>query len=105
MLYVNTYYLIIIFSPGGGIAGCNALYHLSRKGINAVLLDKGKIRSGATGTTAGLVWRLRPNDIEIQLLAATRKQILSLKEETGVDPEWVENGGLYIAHNKVKHFC
>lgn len=94
--------ILNIFFTGGGIAGCNALYHLSRKGINAVLLDKGKIRSGATGQTAGLVWRLRPNDIEIQLLAATRQQILSLKEETGVDPEWVENGGLYIAHNKVR---
>lgn len=96
------YIHFFFFSTGGGIAGCNALYHLSRKGINAVLLDRGKVHSGTTSQTAGLVWRLRPHDIEIQLLAATRKQILSLKEETGVDPEWVENGGLYIAHNKVR---
>lgn len=74
-------------------------------GINAVLLESSKINSGTTGQTAGLVWRLRPNDVEIQLLASTRNQILSMKEQTGIDPGWIENGGLYIAHNKVFFTC
>lgn len=86
---------------GGGIAGCNTLYHLSRRGISAVLIDKGSVCSGTTCQTAGLIWSLRPNDVEIQLLSDTRKQIINIKEETGIDPGWTENGGLYIAHNKV----
>ncbi len=90
--------------PGGGISGCNALYHLSHRGINAVLIERSKINSGTTCQTAGLVWRLRPDDVGIQLLAASRKHILALQEETGVDPEWVENGGIYVAHNQVSHF-
>lgn len=85
---------------GGGVAGCSTLYHLSRLGINAVLVESSKINSGTTAQTAGLVWRLRPNDVEIQLLASTRNQILNMKEQTGIDPGWIENGGLYIAHNK-----
>jgi sarcosine dehydrogenase len=41
---------------------------------------------GTTWHTAGLVWRLRPNDTEIQLLAHTHKVINQLEEETGIDP-------------------
>lgn len=87
---------------GSGIAGCSTLYHLARRGISAVLLDCLDLNSGTSGKTAGLVWRLRPNDVEIQLLAATREQILNIRQETDIDPQWVENGGLYIAHNKVR---
>lgn len=54
-------------STGGGSAGCNTLYHLAKKGVNAVLLERAKLTSGTTWHTAGLVWRLRPNDVEIQL--------------------------------------
>lgn len=76
---------------------------MSRCGINAVLIDRLGINSGTTCQTAGLVWRLRPNDVEIQLLASTRNQILNIKEQTGIDPGWIENGGVYIAHNKASH--
>lgn len=51
---------------GGGSAGCHALYHLAKKGVKAVLLERAKLTAGTTWHTAGLVWRLRPNDVEIQ---------------------------------------
>jgi len=56
--------------------------------------------SGTTWHTAGLVWRLRPNDTEIQLLSHTHKVMTSLEEETGIEPGWINNGGLFIANNK-----
>lgn len=51
---------------GGGSAGCHALYHLARRGVKAVLLERAKLTAGTTWHTAGLVWRLRPNDVEIE---------------------------------------
>lgn len=51
---------------GGGSAGCHALYHLAKRGIKAVLLERAKLTAGTTWHTAGLVWRLRPSDVEIE---------------------------------------
>ncbi|XP_063232668.1 sarcosine dehydrogenase, mitochondrial [Bacillus rossius redtenbacheri] len=84
---------------GGGSAGCNALYQLARRGVKAVLLERSKLTAGTTWHTSGLVWRLRPNDVEIQLLATTRSLLVALQGETGMDPGWINNGGLYIANN------
>ncbi|XP_076284985.1 E3 ubiquitin-protein ligase HERC2 isoform X2 [Lasioglossum baleicum] len=84
---------------GGGSAGCNTLYHLGKSGIKAVLLDKSKLTSGTTWHTAGLVWGIRgPDDVEMQLLNTTKRVLKSLKDETGIDPGWINNGGLLIAH-------
>lgn len=88
-------------TAGGGSAGCNALYHLSKQGTNAILLERSKLTSGTTWHTGGLFWRLRPNDVDIQLLDSTRRLLLNLEEETGVNPGWIQNGGLFIAHSDV----
>jgi len=86
---------------GGGSLGCQTLYHLAKMGVtNTVLIEKDNLTAGTTWHTAGLVWRLRPNDTEIQLLAHTHKVLTSLEEETGVDPGWINNGGIFIAGNK-----
>ncbi|GLH06647.1 uncharacterized protein GBIM_12121 [Gryllus bimaculatus] len=83
-----------------GIAGCNLLYQLALRGVNAVLLEKSRITSGTTWHTAGLIWRLRPNDVEIQLLGVTRDLLMRLESETGFDPGWINNGGMYVAYTK-----
>merc|ERR1712032_494292 len=86
---------------GGGSLGCQTLYHLAKLGVtNTVLLEKEQLTAGTTWHTAGLFWSLRPNDTEIELLTHTRKVITGLEEETGVDPGWINNGGLFIANNK-----
>jgi len=40
--------------------------------------------------------------VEIQLLQSTRDLLTTLGDETGIDPGWINNGGLYIAHNQVR---
>ncbi|XP_014608110.1 PREDICTED: sarcosine dehydrogenase, mitochondrial isoform X1 [Polistes canadensis] len=84
---------------GGGSAGCHALYHLAKRGINAILLEKSKLTSGTTWHTAGLVWNLRGvDDVEMELLNSSINVLSSLEEESGINPGWINNGGLYIAH-------
>lgn len=51
---------------GGGSAGCHTLYYLAKNGIKAVLLEQSKLTAGTTWHTAGLIWRLRPNDVDVQ---------------------------------------
>lgn len=49
----------------------------------------------------GLLWQLRPSDVEVELLAHTRNVVSrDLEEETGLHTGWIQNGGLFIASNK-----
>ena len=82
--------------------GASTLYHLTKLGVNnAVLLERDQLTSGTTWHSAGLVWRLRPSDVEVELLAHTRELARDvLDKETGLWAGWNENGGLFIANNK-----
>ncbi|KAI4587746.1 hypothetical protein MJG53_005533 [Ovis ammon polii x Ovis aries] len=87
---------------GGGSLGCQTLYHLAKLGVSgAVLLERERLTSGTTWHTAGLLWQLRPSDVEVELLAHTR-QVVSreLEEETGLHTGWIQNGGLFIASSR-----
>lgn len=49
----------------------------------------------------GLLWQLRPSDVEVELLAHTRRVVSrDLEEETGLHTGWIQNGGLFIASNR-----
>lgn len=50
---------------------------------------------------AGLLWNLRPNDIDIELQIYTRQlQEEILPSEGCPDTGWINNGGLFVATNK-----
>ncbi|XP_004714584.1 sarcosine dehydrogenase, mitochondrial [Echinops telfairi] len=87
---------------GGGSLGCQTLYHLAKLGVNnPVLLERDRLTSGTTWHTAGLLWQLRPSDVEVELLAHTRRVVSrDLEEETGLHTGWIQNGGLFIASNR-----
>ncbi|XP_069097661.1 sarcosine dehydrogenase, mitochondrial isoform X2 [Pleurodeles waltl] len=87
---------------GGGSLGCQTTYHLAKLGVkNVVLLERDRLTSGTTWHTAGLLWQLRPSDVEVELLAHTRNVVSrDLEEETGLHTGWIQNGGLFIASNK-----
>uniref|UniRef100_A0A3Q3K129 Sarcosine dehydrogenase, mitochondrial n=1 Tax=Monopterus albus TaxID=43700 RepID=A0A3Q3K129_MONAL len=87
---------------GGGSLGCQTIYHLAKMGMtNVVLLERDRLTAGTTWHTAGLLWQLRPSDVEVELLAHTRNVVSKdLEEETGLHTGWIQNGGLFIASNK-----
>jgi sarcosine dehydrogenase len=86
---------------GGGSLGTSALYHLQSHGLNAVLLERHQLTAGTTWHSAGMLWRLRPSDVDIELHAYTRDLIKRLEvEQNSVGSAWTENGGLFIASNK-----
>ena len=68
---------------------------------NAILLEKDQLTAGTTWHSAGLVWRLRPSDIDTELLNYSQHLARNvLEDETGVSAGYNENGGLFIANNK-----
>ncbi|KAI1904792.1 hypothetical protein AGOR_G00009330 [Albula goreensis] len=87
---------------GGGSLGCQTVYHLAKMGMtNVVLLERDRLTAGTTWHTAGLLWQLRPSDVEVELLAHTRQVVSAdLEQETGLHTGWIQNGGLFIASNK-----
>ncbi|XP_023012335.2 sarcosine dehydrogenase [Leptinotarsa decemlineata] len=82
---------------GGGVIGCSTLYHLCKRGINAILLEKSKITSGTTWHSGAIVWSLRGNDVDTVMLQKTRTLLANLEEETGINSGWINNGGIFIA--------
>mmetsp|Transcript_26944 Transcript_26944/g.69709 ORF Transcript_26944/g.69709 Transcript_26944/m.69709 type:complete len:897 (-) Transcript_26944:172-2862(-) len=83
---------------GGGSIGCSTAYHFAQRGLKPVVLERHQLTAGTTWHTAGMLWRLRPNDVAIQLQAHTRNMCKQLEQETGIQ-SWVENGGLFVATN------
>lgn len=81
---------------GGGITGCSILYQLAKRGIRVSLIERGKLTCGTTFHTAGLVWSLRPNHLEIEILKRTKRVFKELGEDCG----WINNGSLFIAHSR-----
>eukprot|EP01063_Lacrimia_lanifica_P025208 TRINITY_DN3298_c0_g1_i1.p1 TRINITY_DN3298_c0_g1~~TRINITY_DN3298_c0_g1_i1.p1 ORF type:complete len:908 (+),score=248.51 TRINITY_DN3298_c0_g1_i1:71-2794(+) len=84
---------------GGGSVGASVAYHCQARGMNTVLLERHRWTAGTTWHSAGMLWRLRPSDIDIQLHTYTREKCIALEEETGFQ-SWTENGGLFVATNK-----
>lgn len=50
----------------------------------------------------GLVWSLRPCDLEVKLLQDSRHVYESLEKESGDFAGWINNGGMFISRSKVK---
>ena len=51
-----------------------------------------------------MTFRLRPSDVDVALLAYSHDLLSRLEQETGVDPGYIVNGGLFIASTKVINF-
>jgi ribulose 1,5-bisphosphate synthetase/thiazole synthase len=48
LLHINLIFLLFI---GGGAAGCSTLYQLTKRGVNAILLERGQLTCGTTWHT------------------------------------------------------
>lgn len=84
---------------GGGSLGAAIAYHTQHRGLQTVLVEKDDLTAGTTWHSAGMLWRLRPSDVDMELHAYTREMCQWLESSTGI-PSWHENGGLFIAGNR-----
>lgn len=89
-----TYDAVVV---GGGVVGSSVAYNLQKQGLSTLLLEAHALTAGTTWHTAGMLWRLRPSYVDIELHTRTRQLAIELQED---DSAWTENGGLFIACNK-----
>ena len=82
---------------GGGIVGCSVAYHLAKRGIEVVLLERHRLTSGSTFHAAGLVGQLRTSASITRLLGHSVALYESLEAETGLATGWKRCGGLRLA--------
>jgi len=76
---------------GGGITGCNILYHLAKAGwTDVVMVEKDEITSGATCMAMGLLTVFNSSPTMMRL----RKYSAELYEELGV---YAKVGSLRVA--------
>ena len=82
---------------GGGITGCNILYHLAKTGwTDVVMVEKDEITSGATCMAMGLLTVFNSSPTMMRI----RKYSAELYEELGV---YDKVGSLRIASSKLQH--
>ena len=83
---------------GGGIIGCSIAYHLAKLGWkDVVLLERGELTCGTTWHAAGLVTQLRATHTMTELCRYGPRLFASLKDETGQDTGFKQNGSLQVA--------
>jgi 4-methylaminobutanoate oxidase (formaldehyde-forming) len=88
-----------IIVVGGGIIGCSVAYHLAKRGLETLLLERHQLTSGSTWHAAGLVGQLRANANITRLLGYSVELYGKLEAETGCATGWKRNGGLRLACN------
>jgi 4-methylaminobutanoate oxidase (formaldehyde-forming) len=86
-----------IIIVGGGIVGCSVAYHLAKRGVETLLLERHQFTSGSTWHAAGLVGQLRTNANITKLLGYSVELYGKLEAETGQATGWKRNGGLACA--------
>lgn len=87
---------------GGGSIGCNTAYHLTKLGMNdVVVLEQGQLTSGTTWHAAGLVVAgLLKSESECEIYTHSRELYANLEKETGLSTGFREVGYLQIACNE-----
>jgi 4-methylaminobutanoate oxidase (formaldehyde-forming) len=88
---------------GGGIIGVSTLYHLAKRGVQAVLIERRKLASGTTWHAAGIVGQLRDSTAQTELGKYTARLFRDLEEETGQATGYKPNGTINLALGDVRH--
>lgn len=89
---------------GGGVAGCSIAYHLTKIGINDVLLcERKQLTSGTTWHAAGLVTQLRHTRQMTELAKYTGELFTNLEAETGQATGYRRNGSLRVANSPERY--
>src|SRR6058998_30279 len=79
---------------GGGCMGTSIAWHLARRGLGVVLLEKSHVASGATGHSGALVRQHYEARIGIRLAKESLAFFRRFKEETGFSCDFRTTGFL-----------
>jgi glycine/D-amino acid oxidase-like deaminating enzyme len=88
---------------GGGVIGASVAYHLSRKKVQVVLLEKNDFVSGASGACEGMILlQSKKPGVHLQAALASRRRFDTLPEEMGFEIEFRREGGMILIRNEAE---
>jgi len=82
---------------GGGIVGSATAYHLARRGVGVVLVERNEIAGEQSGRNWGFVRQQGRDPAEVPLMMEANRIWRGLEQELGADIEWVQGGNLALA--------
>ena len=82
---------------GGGVIGASVAYQLARRGRKVILVEKGDLASGASGSCDTSIFLQSKNaGIHLRLALASAEIFKGLREELGRDIEYHVKGGMIL---------
>ncbi len=89
---------------GGGVIGSAIAYNLVLSGAKVTVLERDRVASGASGVGAGMLAIIAEHNHDTPVFALGKASLrlfkevtAALREETGVDPEYVQAGIVRVA--------
>ncbi|MBI1736191.1 MAG: FAD-binding oxidoreductase [Candidatus Rokubacteria bacterium] len=82
---------------GGGIVGCATAYYLARRGVRAVVVERGDVAGEQSRKNWGFVRQQGRDPLEVPLMMEANRIWCGLEAELGADIEWVRGGNLALA--------
>ena len=86
---------------GGGIQGCSTAYHLARRGVDVLVLEKDRVSRHASGVNAGGVRLLGRDLAEVELSKAAMQRWQTLSDELETDTGFRRRSLINIAADEV----
>jgi glycine/D-amino acid oxidase-like deaminating enzyme len=84
---------------GAGIMGCAAAYFLARRGVRAIVLDKGRIGAQQSTRAWGFVRVQARDPAEVPMMLESLRLWRRLEVDLNADLEWREGGCLFLARD------
>jgi len=90
----NSYDAIVI---GGGIIGLSSAFHLSKKGLKTIILEKNYPGSGSTTRCIGGIRKQFSTETAIKLMQESMHQFEQMEDQFGFSVEFFQGGYLFLA--------
>ena len=87
---------------GGGIVGCAAAYHLTRRGLRPLVLEQRALAAQQSGRSFGFVRQQGRDPLELPLAIESNRLWQSLQGDLGADVGWVQGGILTLAATEAR---
>jgi glycine/D-amino acid oxidase-like deaminating enzyme len=86
---------------GGGVIGSSVAYHLSKRKMLVLVLEKKGLVSGTSSACDGLIYlQSKKPGPHLKLAMESRKRFDSLEEELGTDIEFRSRGGMIVVETQ-----
>jgi len=87
---------------GAGIVGCATAYHLARRGVRVVVVERASVAGEQSRKNWGFVRQQGRDPLEVPLVMEANRIWRGLERELDADIEWIQGGNLALAADEAR---